>query len=341
VDLDAGELYFVREIDPDSKSITKFVKIGLVRQKENRTSLDRLDEHQTGNPRELHLPADNFFFAPAISALEAQMHRLFAQHRVSGEWFEFPDEAAVEMAKAKAKELAVEIESLTDVFTLAGELAKVKDNGKEINATETASDLQREIAVATSKKKLLDELNAAVELKMAQAYKAGADVSAVASVSTRTIKGAFDEDAFKSDHPELYASFIKTTETIKQSFLVKPMKSAELNLEDQFLVEIAKWQDVIGLADSNTLKILNRPKLQILAELAVVNWTIDVDKAKLKALIGDNQSITGVCTWKRTQSIATVFDKSRFAKEQPKLLADYSTESITKEHVRARKKVIK
>ena len=50
----SGEIYFVREFQSGSKSLTPFVKIGLVASP--RVSQERLLEHQTGNPRQLTIP---------------------------------------------------------------------------------------------------------------------------------------------------------------------------------------------------------------------------------------------------------------------------------------------
>ncbi len=52
---DPGEVYFVSETDRLTKEVSSYVKIGLVRERDGRSSAERLDEHQTGNPRKLGL----------------------------------------------------------------------------------------------------------------------------------------------------------------------------------------------------------------------------------------------------------------------------------------------
>lgn len=85
-----GEIYFIRERDLLSHGTTNYVKVGLVREKDDRGSEERLLEHQTGNPRELFI--HKVVKTPAVSAIEGLLHGLFAAHRVSGEWFDFqPD----------------------------------------------------------------------------------------------------------------------------------------------------------------------------------------------------------------------------------------------------------
>ena len=53
MELGQGEIYFVTE--HDGAGHTEFVKIGLVGDAEGRSSLGRMKEHQTGNPRPLKL----------------------------------------------------------------------------------------------------------------------------------------------------------------------------------------------------------------------------------------------------------------------------------------------
>jgi hypothetical protein len=85
--LTAGEIYFVGERDLKTSEITTYVKIGIVREgaKGPRTSVQRLDEHQTGNLRQLFF--HEVIETPAVEEIETRLHKAFAQHGVSGEWF--------------------------------------------------------------------------------------------------------------------------------------------------------------------------------------------------------------------------------------------------------------
>ena len=103
--LTPGELYFIRERDKQTSEISRYVKIGLVKEKDDRASKERALEHQTGNPRELLIHA--VIKTPAISEIENIVHGLFAPERVSGEWFDF-SEAKLKEAMATAQELADE-----------------------------------------------------------------------------------------------------------------------------------------------------------------------------------------------------------------------------------------
>ena len=94
-----GELYFVGEEDLINGTLTPLVKIGHVREKEDRTSEERAREHQTGNPR--HLRVLHAQPSPAVREIEKVLHAEFAPRRIGGEWFHLPG-ADLEMAIERA-----------------------------------------------------------------------------------------------------------------------------------------------------------------------------------------------------------------------------------------------
>ena len=101
--LTAGEIYFIRETDKLTKRESSYIKIGLIREGEDRTSEDRALEHQTGNPRELHVFEK--VQTHAVSEVENILHHFYANSRVSGEWFNLTPDLLTE-AIDKARELA-------------------------------------------------------------------------------------------------------------------------------------------------------------------------------------------------------------------------------------------
>ena len=60
-----------------------YIKIGIV--KNERTSKERIFEHQTGNPRKIHLERE--LETPFVSNIETIIHHLYNQKRVAAEWF--------------------------------------------------------------------------------------------------------------------------------------------------------------------------------------------------------------------------------------------------------------
>lgn len=103
IKLTKGQLYFLREKDFLSGEITRYVKIGLVR--DVKETDERIREHQTGNPREIY--DYHSIESPFVEHLETQMHYRFADNWITGEWFDMAEsdiDAAIEKAKLIIKE---------------------------------------------------------------------------------------------------------------------------------------------------------------------------------------------------------------------------------------------
>ena len=143
-----GEIYFIRELDRVTKGYTPFVKIGLVRDADNRDSFNRLVEHQTGNPRQLDLDRSGIIKTDAVDLVEAQLHRFFAPRRVSGEWFEFAAEAEIQEAIKKATSFAKDAEERVPVFQIAEVLKNTPSTKGAKKATEEDRDIAFELAGA-------------------------------------------------------------------------------------------------------------------------------------------------------------------------------------------------
>ena len=135
-----GTIYFVEERDLLGFPTPNYVKIGLVKENEKgRSSDDRKDEHQTGNPRPL-VVVDSIDTEANVSALETMIHQSLAMYRHRGEWFVKPN-GELKLFLEKAKNLnnivfnKVEKSIQIDAFT------KQEDNGIEIDATKEILEL--------------------------------------------------------------------------------------------------------------------------------------------------------------------------------------------------------
>lgn len=335
----AGELYFVREREFRATSFTNYVKIGLVHEKEGRSSLDRLREHQTGNPRELVLPPGNVLFTDAIDRVEALMHNLYATQRVSGEWFLFANESEIEAAKARAEKLAEEVRSYLPIFTKAAELEKILDDGSTKEPNDEVRALCSQIVEARGRlkalKKLEDMGNAV--LKMAKAD--GKELGSAAKEVSKVYKGKFDLERFKSENPEMYANFEFETVSWQQRFLFKPKAHEVDALNEEFKTLIAQLETEIA-ASNEDLSLLNEPMLTITREKAIAAWQDSLAIAELKVICAEHQSITDTCTWVRKNVTATTFDTARFKAEHNDLFEKYVGEDETKSYVqKATKKI--
>ena len=80
-----GSVYFMVEKDLFGYDCGPYVKIGLVSDNEfGRTSANRRDEHQTGNPREIIIK-DEVKTNASVSSLEALVHQRLSTKRIHGE----------------------------------------------------------------------------------------------------------------------------------------------------------------------------------------------------------------------------------------------------------------
>ena len=84
-----------------------FCKVGLVAK--NRTTEQRIKEHQTGNPRKIVEQA--VIKTNAVNSLETYLHDRLSPHRVAGEWFEL-DEQQFESVVDEANLIAAQLREI-------------------------------------------------------------------------------------------------------------------------------------------------------------------------------------------------------------------------------------
>jgi hypothetical protein len=340
VDLSAGELYFVREVDPDTKKYTKFVKIGLVNEREGRGSLNRLSEHQTGNPRTLSLPAGNYFVSPAINRIEAMMHKVFASNRVSGEWFEFETEKQVLAAIKKAKELAAEVVDQIPTFTKAEKLGQSHDNGKVISPTPETEKILRRIAVARVKKKYLSEISVEVAAKLKLALDKGLNVEGAAKEVRVNRKGKFNLELFSIQDPKTYKKYLVTTQSLSARLTLAKVTVNVEDLDEAFQSLVRQLRSTAEKSKKNDFRTLNEVQLQLTNEIATAEWDEEFALAELKLACGKNRSIKDICTWKRDLVEKVSFDEKAFKLKNPIKYEQYLEEPNSTSYVKVSKRKI-
>ena len=123
----AGELYVIGELDLRTNEKTNYYKVGIVREKRERTSAERLKDHQTGNPRELFVY--DFIKCKVVEEVETVFHRLMASKGVRGEWLELNHaelaeaiELGAEVAEAVEEALAEHKSEYVQLKTVEVEL---------------------------------------------------------------------------------------------------------------------------------------------------------------------------------------------------------------------------
>lgn len=329
----SGEIYFVRE--QEGQGYSPHVKIGLVH--EPRDSFDRLSEHQTGNPRILRIDQGQIVKTDAVDRVEAQLHKIFAPKRISGEWFELKSEAEVQEAVSRAKELADEVGALVPILNAATELSLKESNETQIAASEDASVLSGEIAKAKGELDVCAGLEVAIAQKLQQAIDDEKGVvKGAAEVVTVNYKPKFMIDDFKDEDPEMFAKYLDMVKSWSQLFKPKAKKLDKESLDSGFLEEANRIQSLIDAVTSvEEAYLLNEPKLLITNLKALSSWNLEISIAKLKVICGTNAGIEGICTWTRKYGDPKpVFNEKLFAEQNPELYMDYLAEAKTGTYLR-------
>jgi len=329
MNLTPGHLYFINEKDIVSGKNTDFYKIGIVRQSDERDSKNRLLEHQTGNPRKLIIVES--FSMPAVEAVETNLHYLFARNRVMGEWMKFT-KAELAGAIKKAKELKKTVKKQLPNFEIADALKNRVSNGvmlpKDSKTIALHCDASRYQAIESHCNTLISNYKNYLN----QAIEKGVDVSAQASTQSRKGSRRFNIKLFSTNYPELFEKYSKKTKYIKQSFLFKNKldfqdlseiyDSEQLKLVDEFMTLLKKPK-----FDLETGFALHEKHLGILEILKYVEWHHEIIITSLKVLLGENEGIEGICTWKRERNEKIELDTEALKVKFPEIYADCVTES--------------
>lgn len=327
-----GEIYFVREINEDTKSMTPFVKIGLVTAP--RVSAERLIEHQTANPRRLTIPDGLCIKTDAVSMVEAQLHRRLGKFRVGGEWFKFTNDEDLALALDTARQLSEDAKSLTSLIQEAELLEQEPSSQPTVPSTE---ELNREADLLDFNKKALKQLKgiSAEAIKFISNMKdLGEEVESVAKVRSVTFKPKFLQDAFAAEYPEIFKKYLLKESSIVQRFQLKTRTYEVSGPDLEFANEIAQIEKSIEMSIlSKSIENMTEPLISVERLLGLVTWNIEISTSKLKVACGRAEGIEGVCTWKRENKIKEVFDTPSFVSDHPELYTSYLSDEVTREYL--------
>jgi hypothetical protein len=328
----SGEIYFVREFQSGSKSLTPFVKIGLVASP--RVSQERLLEHQTGNPRQLTIPKGHVTATEAVSMVEAQLHRRFAKFRVGGEWFRFETDRELSEAITSSRELALEAESLIPVLHEAERLAMLPSTGELIPATDEILKEANSLALSKKLLKTLEKTDFDIKSFLEDARKKGEDVGGSAEVQLRKFKPKFQEAEFAENYPDIYDEFLLEESKWEGRFLLKVKADFSALLGETLSGEIAAVESMVAEAiASRSITDLGESILASARLAGLLDWDIALAASRIKVACGQAPGIEEVCTWKRFHIIRKEFDSAKFVTEHPDLYTSYLSDAVTKEYV--------
>jgi hypothetical protein len=321
MNLEPGELYFIGETDLLTKKETGYVKIGLVREVNDRTSQARTSEHQTGNPRQLHVAT--VVKAHAISEVENIIHKLYAPHRISGEWFHFTAselKAAISTAEALSKEIDSNILSFRQAEKWKGELSTEKILKPTSAVLKTYDEYQQAQVRITRCSEIIKQ----VKDLFREAIANKEDVSHMATWQKKATQITFDESRLQVEFPKLYEEFCEISESLSGRFAVTKAKDSQPLLDriDKELFTFGiKIEIMIEKAEKNEFKKedLFKQYLRLLGFKARAELDQDIAEAIIKVVCKGAAGIEGVCKWQRVMKSWQAFDEEGFIAAHPKI----------------------
>jgi hypothetical protein len=313
-----GEIYFIRETDYSTGNPSTYVKIGLVRYSEKRDSFGRLAEHQTGNPRRLLLDKDHVVKTQAVDMVEAHLHTVFAESRISGEWFELHSDKELQIAIQEARRLAAEAATFMPIFEEANRLLAIPSNGLKREATADELELIRRRVISSRQVTVCENHEKEIKAILTKAYSEGKDIEVAAKTSVINFKPEFDLDRFEKERPDLWNEYQGEIRDWYQKF--SPVfRAKESDLDSGFNESISRVRQMIDTAmttgDFSQFVEVNL----LLTNLKGLNaWEARVTEAKLKVAIGEHEEITQAFTWVRKFNDPTYeFSEGKFAQDHP------------------------
>ncbi len=225
-----GQLYFLREKDYLTDEISRYVKIGLVRnQKETK---ERISEHQTGNPREIY----NYrsIDSPFVEHLETLIHYRFAEKWITGEWLDL-DEKEIETAIEECEKIVQEQKAIKEELEESYNLSDIESTGELKNPSAAAKEVWKQLI---SCKLEVDQLNVKKiivvhHLKNIMGKYEGID--GVANLVSKNGSEKFEKAQFKKENPDLYEKYTKETRKFSNLFTIKDKKTVKNEYPDLYL----------------------------------------------------------------------------------------------------------
>ena len=311
-----GEIYFVRELE--SGAFSPFTKIGLISYDKDRSSSDRLPEHQTGNPRKLVI--SHYVATDCVNAVETYMHRKYAKLRGLGEWFRF-DEALLAEAIGFCEQLASRFAGEVAVLELSKTLKDSTSDGIVVEPSDEAKQWFSKYVVSSSLIHECDNLEAMYEELIQEAELAGEDTSRNATNRTAE-RSEFKEKEFKEKYGELWTKYAQSVTTISGRFMPEKFDKGDNEM-------VSVLPDFVSLRDrfsqifngteqhSSKLELLKNCYLELLGFSKEATVEKEIAEAHLKVLCGTSDGITGICKWKRAEKTSFSLDKKSLEANHP------------------------
>ena len=309
MDQDRGEIYFIRE--QLAGGYSEFTKIGLVRERDGRSSADRTKEHQTGNPRLL----ESIKEVPTVfvSAVENTLHREFASRRIlPGEWFRLDDQA-LQQAISRCETLAAAYGASIPMFEEAERLKGLPSSADLLPASEEAQSWWSSHRCLTYGLKQISNVFTSYKAFLVDAKARGVNVDDYVQISAPASRLTFDKALFQKNYAEIVQSFTVTVTKVNDKFSVTPVKGENFSTDERIAEAV---ETTVVLAASITQADESKQALDAMHQLylTLIGWQpslkkqVEIAEANLKALCGTNAGIEDVCNWPRVEEAASETD---------------------------------
>ena len=328
ITLKDGFIYFLREKDVLSGEISDYVKIG--KTDRNRPVGNRIDEHQTGNPR--LISAHESFRVVSVDTVETHLHHAFAEHRVSGEWFRL-DPLGLNTAIEEGKKINSSVVDVQDELTSAAQATSMESKQPERQATEDEHELLRIATQVGEELKHLELRQACVEWDLKARMGAAKGIDGVLAITSVTRQRSFDEKSLQTKAPDLYAKFLIEKKDLKRSFSLAKRPRDAVTLDPKLTIKLKKFKNqVLEASDGRTESALPRNEhlsnlhdqyLKSLGEISRLRIMKDLLEAKIKAACGAAEGIHSVCKWSRRFRTLEKFNQKEFKKIHPELFDQF------------------
>lgn len=321
-----GEIYFVREQINGIES--KNVKIGLVNSP--KTSEERLIQLRTGNPNRLYIA--NKITTDAVHYVEKQLHKKYADKRISGEWFDLGNpelfEKALQDALALSKDIATKMQLITRAESLDTEFQNLPPVAPTDEIKEVAAELARSELLESALKKLKKDIMAHFKAKSEE--EGAQAIEKFFREITVYPKPRFDDKDFvKTESEETVKKYtIIEGEKAVSTFALVPKFKKSIGLGDQLSAQIAEYTDAVAKAkSSNNLVDLYSLREEVEREEKIVEWPLTYLEAELKVFCNLASGIEGIATWDRQVDLESSIDEGRLYLEDSPLYIKYLKES--------------
>ena len=341
--VDPGEVYIIGEYQVGTAIPTGRYKIGMVQN--DRTSYDRITEHQTGNPNRLFIA--DYVVCEASHLVEKLMHAEWNSQRISQEWFDLSASGALAQAGADIRTFDAQYGS--SVAMVRAVYYSQPNSGDhtglspaQISQAETWRDEAYDLCEAMAKLKFEYKT-----LEFQLLTMNGVNV-VVDSVSRVKITPAYLEFAEGEIDPALRALYMTKIQKRKNDFRFiftqNPSRLCDIKLTsghwktthpaEEAAHNAAKiaWGLVNNTiapttaittvqARTSTHEALHESYVEKLKEYDEKKYAKEIIELQLRIMCYDYEGIAGVCSWKRgTQS--NKFNKTAFKELEPTIFTD-------------------